>query len=191
MKKFGKLDKVCQNEKSHSIYIITTSKYSTMKQPKIVYWTWIKSIPQILSLITLIIVCVVFITPQKINHGVYLGASIFLLYSLSARQIIPRYHRRGIACLNSRNFGEALKLFELSKKFFEKYSWIDKYRSVVLMSPSVYSYHEMSMINIAFVCLEKDDVIKAEQYYREVTNLYPDNKIAVNTLKLIEKNKQN
>ena len=73
----------------------------------------------------------------------------------------------------------------MSKTFFEKYAWIDKYRALILMSPSVYTYHEMAMMNLAYIHLEKEDIFRAAQYYRETINHYPENQIAAKTLKLI------
>jgi hypothetical protein len=107
---------------------------------------WLATIPQFAALVTAMLAGMWLWPPG----GIYLGAAAYLLYSIGSRLTIPRTHRAGVRLTRQQRFAEAIPKFEESLAFFERYAWIDRYRSVVLMSPSAISYREMALSNIAF-----------------------------------------
>lgn len=154
--------------------------------PKIVNWDWKRVVPQIVSIFALMAIFYFFLPDEYKDSYVFFGAGVYLIYSVSSRNIIPRNHRRGVRALSQKNFDEAIELFTKSKEFFERNSWIDEYRYITLMSPSAYSYREMAMLNIAFAYSQKGEGAKAKESYLAVLSDYPNNVVAKNTIRLIE-----
>ena len=156
-----------------------------MKFPKTTFWSWKRTIPQFIALVAAIGVMFLVIPDNQKQNSVLYGALAYLVYSIGARQLIPRYHRIGIRNFNSGKYEEALNSFEKSKHFFETHGWIDRYRAIVLMSPSNYTYREMAMINIAEAYIQLSDISNAEKAFNDVAAQYPKNIIATTALKLI------
>ena len=107
-----------------------------------------------------------------------LGASIYLAYSFGSRYILAAAHRAGIRLSRHGRFKEAIACYEQSYDFFSRYHWIDRYRSVVLMTPSAISYREMALINIAFCHGQLGNGDAAKQYYEKALDEFPDSVMA-------------
>src|SRR5205085_9239376 len=85
------------------------------------------------------------------QRGVILGLGAYLFYSLIVgRLIIARHHRRGIRLVRQRLFAEAITAFEQSLEFFTRHAWVDRFRSITMLSAAGLSYREMALGNIAF-----------------------------------------
>ena len=115
--------------------------------------------------------------------GYYLiGAKEFFLYGLLSyltlsfglRYFIPRSHRWGMAQIRQRNYREAIPYFQRSYEFFKRYSWIDKYRFLTLLSSSKMCYREMALINTAFCFIQIGDEKKGLEYYNHALIEYPN-----------------
>ncbi|MDH3639811.1 MAG: hypothetical protein OES09_15310, partial [Gammaproteobacteria bacterium] len=53
--------------------------------------------------------------------------------------------------MSLKDYDTAIDQFQRSYDFFSKHYWLDKYRGVTMMSPSIWSYREMALMNIASV----------------------------------------
>jgi tetratricopeptide (TPR) repeat protein len=158
------------------------------KMPVINQFAWLSIIPQFLLMSLL---CFIYYL-LGVQEYLLLGAITILIIAFLARNFISIYHRKGIRNLHKQNFDKSIDYFLKSLEFFQKNRWIDKYRFLVLLSSSKYSYKEMALLNIAFCYSQLGDGEKAEYYYNITLNEFPDNNLAKSSLKFIDsvKNKK-
>jgi tetratricopeptide (TPR) repeat protein len=114
------------------------------------------------------------------------GALAYLAYSMGSRQLIARDHRAGIRLVKQQRFAEAIPRFERSFNFFERHLWIDRFRSIVLMSPSAGSYREMALANIAFCYGQIGDGERSRFYYQKCLDLFPGSGLATAALRMLD-----
>jgi tetratricopeptide (TPR) repeat protein len=141
-----------------------------------------------LSVILQVIVTVLLMEGYKFlgfNNPVLDGALTYSLMMFGLRFLIAKDHRKGIALARQEKFEEAISYFEKSHHFFTKYSWIDKYRSLTLLSSSKICCREMSLNNTAFCYLKLKDRQKAIEYYSRMLEANPNCEIAKTQLKVI------
>jgi tetratricopeptide (TPR) repeat protein len=122
--------------------------------------------------------------------GVFIGFGAFVAYQLLARFVIARHHRRGIRLVRRHQFADAVGEFEQSLAFFSQHPWIDRFRSIVLLSAGAMGYREMALVNIAFCYSQIGRGAEAKEYYQRALSEFPDNGIAQAALKLIESGEQ-
>jgi len=79
----------------------------------------------------------------------------------------------------------------LTKEFFDKNIWIDKYRYLFLLSSSKFSYKEMGMINIAFCYYQLGDIKKAKEMYENTLKEFPESEMAKASINIINSSKEN
>ncbi|MCB0346934.1 MAG: tetratricopeptide repeat protein [Bdellovibrionales bacterium] len=140
-----------------------------------------------LASVTLLLCCFMLgaiIFPDK-RLGAIVGAFVYLTYSRSAKYFIAHHHRLGMSLLQRKNFEAAIKEFESSYEFFTERPWIDKYRSLVLVSPSRISYREMALVNIAFCYGQLRRQDKAKEFYKRTLAEFPGSQIALAGLTLL------
>lgn len=118
--------------------------------------------------------------------GLCWGAAVYLIYSFGSRKLILRAHCRGIRFAQTQQFEAAIRAHEESYEFFARHSWLDRYRSITMMSPSAMSYREMALLNIAFAYSQIGDGKKSKEYYRRAHEEFPDSGMGSAALKLIE-----
>lgn len=145
--------------------------------------SWLATIPQLVALSAAVTVGW-FATHS--STGVFCGAVVYLTYSFGSRRIIPRAHRRGIRLLQAQRFEEAIRAHEESYEFFTRHAWLDRFRSVMMMTPAAMSYREMSLINIAFAYSQIGDGKKAKEYYLRARDEFPESAMAGAALAMIE-----
>jgi hypothetical protein len=114
------------------------------------------------------------------------GAAAYLAYSLSSRQLIPRAHRAGIRLVKQQRFAEAIPKFHESYDFFERHPWVDRFRSLVLMSPSAMSYREMALANIAFCYAQLGDGEQSRIFYQKCLKRFPGSGLATAALRMLD-----
>ena len=148
--------------------------------------SWLAVIPQFAA-IGLAIVVGLWFSP---SNGVLYGAGAYLLYSLAARQLIMRDHRAGIALAKEGRFDEAILRFQKSFDFLERNPWIDRFRSIVLMSPSAPSLREMALSNIGFAYSQSGRGAEARTYYEECLQRFPDSGLATAALRMMDASTQ-
>jgi len=145
--------------------------------------SWLGTIPQLVALGVAVVVGW-FLTESI--RGVTYGALIYLAYSMGSRSLLLQTQRRGMRLLQFKRYEEAVTQFEASYDFFSRHSWIDRYRSIVFMSPSAISFREMALVNIAFAFSQMGEGAKAKEYYRRTLDEFPESAVARTTLNLIE-----
>ncbi len=150
------------------------------------YWSWSRTVPQLLAIVVLIgLVWPLFGSEEKHLASV-VGAGVYLLYAQFSKMFIASAHRRGLQLLAAKNYQPAIREFEKSHMFFTRYPQIDHFRAVVLMSPSIWSYREMALLNVAFCYGQLGEVNMAKTTYEQVRSDFPDNDYAIHALKCIE-----
>lgn len=128
-------------------------------------------------------------TQLSSEYGVLWALALFLLLRFLLRKI-PRYHRTGIRLVRQQQFAEAIPCFVRSFEFFEKQLWLDRYRSVLLLSPSSVSYREMALCNAGFCCSQIDEGANARKYYEQCLGLFPESMVAMSALKTLDAGKK-
>ena len=108
-----------------------------------------------------------------------------ILWALLSREIFTRNHRRGMRMVRKKRFDEAIPHFEAAYAFMERHPWIDRWRSLVLLSISGMSYREMALCNVAFCYGQQGKVREATAIYEHVHREYPDNGIAISALNML------
>jgi tetratricopeptide (TPR) repeat protein len=143
---------------------------------------WISMIPQLLFM-ALLIFGYYFI---GIEDFFLYGALTYLAISFGLRYFITSDQRQGMTLVKQKYFQEAIPHFQKSYDFFSKYSWVDKYRFITLLSSSKMCYKEMALNNIAFCYGQIGDGDKALAYYHRTLTEYPDNELAKAGLNLLK-----
>ena len=118
--------------------------------------------------------------------GPFLGVAFVLAYSYISRLLIARDHRTGIAYVKTGQFAEAIPHFKRSFEFFDRHSWIDRYRSIVMMSASAMSYREMALANEAFCYSQIGNGIEARRLYEECLRYFPNSGLATASLRMLD-----
>lgn len=150
--------------------------------PTIKQVAWISMVPQLLFMGLLIFGYFLMGSNDFFLHG----ALTYLAISFGLRNFIPKDHRHGMGLVKQKHFQEAIPFFEKSYIFFEKYSWVDKYRFLTLLSSSKICYKEMALNNIAFCYGQIGQGSKAIEYYNRTLAEYPDSEIAKAALNLLK-----
>ncbi len=113
------------------------------------------------------------------------GAVVYLLWSWSMRLALPRVHRRSVAYIRSGRFTEALPLCEASAEWFKRHAWVDKYRALIMLSPSAWSYREMALANRAFSLAQLGLGQEAMKAYEAMLAEFPDSVLATTPLNMM------
>ena len=157
-----------------------------MNRPTLSFWSWRRALPQVAAVATLVIVLsLVFPQDQRVLATI-LAPSIFLIFSFGSRYFIAAEHRKGLAALLKEDFDSAVSHFEQSAAFFSRHAWLDQHRAWTMMTSSVWTYREMSLMNIAAIHSQKGEIAEAKKAYRRVLDEYPQNCRAAKALVFIE-----
>lgn len=143
---------------------------------------WISMVPQMLFMGLLIFGYYL----AGMRDFILYGALTYLAISFGLRYFIPKDHRQGIRLVQQKYFQEAIPYFQKSYAFFKKYSWVDKYRFLTLLSSSKMCYKEMALNNIAFCYGQVGKGDKAIEYYNRTLTEYPGNELAKAGLNLLK-----
>jgi len=144
--------------------------------------SWLAALPQLVAIFAAM--SIAYLVAGR--EGVPWGALAYLVYSIGSRQIVARAHRAGIKLVKQERFAEAIPQFEESLAFFDRHPWIDRYRSVVLMSPSAASYREMALANIAFCYGQIGDGQQSRAYYQKCLERFPKSGLATTALRMLD-----
>ncbi|QDU93638.1 tetratricopeptide repeat protein [Lignipirellula cremea] len=144
--------------------------------------SWLATIPQFLALATA--VAIGWLATQSAD-GLLWGSAVYLVYSFGSRMLIPRAHRRGVRLSQSGQFEEAIHAHQQSYEFFTRHAWLDRFRSLTMMSPSALSFREMALLNIAFAYSQIGNGPMAKASYQRALQEFPDSGIASSALKMI------
>jgi tetratricopeptide (TPR) repeat protein len=147
--------------------------------------SWPLVIPQLVAMGIVIAAIELLIRPATFYHSILWGCAIYLVYSFGSRLLLTRAHRAGRQLATAGKFKEAIAAFEKSYTFFSRYSWLDRYRYITLMSPSAMSYREMALINIGYCYVQLGKKARAREYYEKALEEFPQSVLAKNNLKLL------
>lgn len=145
--------------------------------------SWLETIPQIAALV--LAVGIGWLVTGS-DSGMIVGATIYLAYSFGSRQLIPRAHRNGLSLSRNQKFEEAIAAHEESYNFFTRHSWLDRYRSITMMSASAVSFREMALLNIAFAYSQIGSGEKAKEFYQRTLSEFPNSSMANAALRMID-----
>ncbi|MBC7809998.1 MAG: tetratricopeptide repeat protein [Burkholderiales bacterium] len=148
--------------------------------------SWRLVIPQSVVLGLLILLSVLLFWKQYRFNSVALGALIYLTYSYGSRWLLLKDHRQGMVLTGQRNYEAAIEAFKKSYDFFSKNVWIDRYRSLTMMTPASQSYREMALINIAYCYVQLNNYEQAKAYYQRTLREFPDSSMAQAGLNYVE-----
>jgi tetratricopeptide (TPR) repeat protein len=120
------------------------------------------------------------------SNGVFFILIVFVAYSVGSRILIANAHRRGIRFFRRGQYEQAIRAFEESYEFFTCHPWIDRFRSIILMSASAPSYREMALCNIAFCHTQIGNGERAKEVYRRTLDEFPDSGLAASAMRMLE-----
>lgn len=110
---------------------------------------------------------------------------IWFALASALQNLVPREHRRGMALVKQGDYASAIEHFKNSYDYFTRNTWVDKYRSVVLLSISRISYREMALLNVAFCYSQTGEGEKAKEYYNRVLEEFPNSIMAQTALNML------
>jgi hypothetical protein len=145
--------------------------------------SWIATIPQFAALA--MAVATGWLVTRS-NIGMMVGVAIYLVYSFGSRHLIPFAHRKGVSLSQNQKFAESIVAHEASYNFFTRHPWLDRYRSIIMMSASAVSFREMALLNIAFAHSQIGNGEKAKEYYRRTLAEFPNSNMAIAALRMID-----
>jgi len=148
--------------------------------------SWKAILLQLLVMVALIFVIHQLLKPTSLTPSLAIGLAIYLLYSQTVRRLVGRNMFRGYKLLEKGAYPEAIEAYENAYQFFTRHSWLDKYRSLVLLKPSAYSYREIALCNSAFAYSQMGEGRKAIEGYRRVLSEFPDCPLAKGSIQLAE-----
>jgi tetratricopeptide (TPR) repeat protein len=147
---------------------------------------WPLIIPQFAAMILLAAILYIILRPPTWQLPIFISCGLYLLYSYGSRLLLIRPHREGIRLFNQRKYKEAIARFEESYRFFSAHSWIDRYRSLTLMTPAAMGFREMALINLAACYFLLGNTAKAKAYYEQALSEFPDSQMAKTALRQLE-----
>ncbi|RAK66933.1 tetratricopeptide repeat protein [Hymenobacter edaphi] len=115
-----------------------------------------------------------------------LGAATHLLLAWVLRGSLGRYHQQGIRLVKQEKFAEAIPCFEQSYHFFQRHTWIDRWRYLTMLSAGKMSYREMALNNIAFCYGQVGNGQQAKAYYEQALREFPGSGLAKAGLRMLE-----
>jgi len=154
----------------------------TRQTPRVRQISWAATLPQLALLVVGFLVARHFYG----TLGVVGAAGLLLAYSYGTRYCIAHHHRQGIELARQREFAAAIPLFEQSLEFFDRHSWLDRWRWITLMSSAAASYREMDLVNIGYCYGQLGDSAKAREYYEQALARFPESGLASSALRKLD-----
>lgn len=123
------------------------------------------------------------------DNGILFGALVYLVLSFILKLTITGAHRTGIRAIRKLDFANAIPDFERSYACMQRHPWVDRWRSITVLSASATSYREMALVNIAFCRGQLGDGAQCRALYERALVEFPDSaiaKAALNMLRSVE-----
>lgn len=140
---------------------------------------WVSVIPQAIVMLMLIGVA------AGLRLSPYVGVVVYLGLSIGLRSLLTQDHRRGIFWVRRGQYSEAIPVFQKSYRFFSRFSWLDRWRYLLLLSSNRISYREMALVNMAFCYTQIGEGENARRLYQQAFDQF-ESAIARVTLKMME-----
>jgi len=125
-------------------------------------------------LVEMVFIYLFFLWCQGKVYGLFMGILAFLIILLLQQFWHRRSFRQGIRYLKKNQYEAAITCFQKSLKHFEQYPFLDKYRYVLLISPSEISCREMALQNILACYCFLNNKEKATFYYDSLIRINDD-----------------
>jgi tetratricopeptide (TPR) repeat protein len=145
---------------------------------------WVSVIPHIVVLVGLALLFG--LIGMSWDIAVLMAAMLYLGLAVVLQNLIPADHRRGMQAFKKADYSTAKEAFEDSYNFFQKKEWLDKYRSLFMLSVSKMSYKEIALVNMALCDLQAGKMQDARAGYERVLKEFPDSKMAKEAIDYID-----
>lgn len=109
-----------------------------------------------------------------------------IAYALVSRRLIAGHHRSGCRAFRRGELDTAISEMEASYAFFQRRPWLDRFRSLTMLSASAMSYRELALLNIGFFQAQAGRKDESKAAYQRVVAEFPRNLVGAQTLKMIE-----
>ena len=152
------------------------------KTPVVRELNWLMVAPLAIALLGCIGVAFLFV---RDSSALMWGAISYLTYSYGVRYFIVKEHRAGIRATREGRHDQAIRHFQSSYEFFTRHAWVDRWRPLVLMSPSGASFREMALVNIAFCQGQLGRTADARASYTRAAQEFPGSPLATAALNLM------
>ena len=153
--------------------------------PQIKNVDWVRSILQFFAILLATIAFQALHAFQDWFPNFLAGCILVIAYRYMVRYTITRHHAKSMQLIKAQDFNGAAAAFQKSLEFFEKHPNLDKWRSIVFLSPGKYGYKEMALVNLGFVYGQINEGGKVEQYYKKALEINPNNGTAKAALNLL------
>jgi len=153
--------------------------------PTILKVNWLRAVPHLLAIALAGYIINTISIFQDWSSSLLAGWIIIIIYRLIIRYTVTKDHARGMKLVKTQRFQEAVEAFQKSRAFFEKHPTLDKWRSIIFLSPGKYGYKEMALANLGFVYGQLGEGKKSIEFYEECLKLNPGNGVAKAALNLI------
>ena len=161
-----------------------------MDSPIILKTSWFRLIPHLIAIVFFSYLVSLTGLYDDWIYNLIVGWAFVLLYRLIIRHTVTKDHARGIKLVKRQRFEEAVEAFHDSLTFFKQHPSLDKWRSIIFLSPGKYGYREMAYANLGFVYGQLGDGEKAMEYYNKCLELNPKSGLAKSALNLINSTKK-
>jgi len=155
-----------------------SSKVPFVKQETV----WLALVPRILFIG---ILSMVYHQWDRKNYLVFGFITYLIIWYGLRTMAFPKEVHKSIGLIKEEKFDEAIPYIERSIEFYNKHSWIDKYRFLLMVSSSKRGIRESSICNLGFCLLQIGDVKAAKEVYEDVLRQYPENTVAKIQLRTI------
>ena len=149
-----------------------------MDTPIVKRTAWVYTIPQLLIMLSVMLLIWTFFLPGDFVLASMYGAVACLVYSFGSRALLLRNHKKGVSLAKLGSYRDAIREFHLSYDFLNQHSWLDKYRVITMLDSSAVPYREMALCNIAYLHVQLNEPSVALQFYKEALDHFPESELA-------------
>ncbi len=125
--------------------------------------------------------------PDDRPLGLVLGVALFFGGSIALRRILTPEHERALRLLRRGRFAEAAAELERSYERLARRPWIDRWRWLVLLSPSRLGLRELALSNVALCRARLGDLVGARVAAERATAAFPGSPLARAALAVVER----
>lgn len=109
------------------------------------------------------------------DRGLPVGVLAYVFYRLViVRRLVCRDHRAGVAFTRRGKFEEAIAAFRRSEDFWGKHPTLDRFRALVLGSPTSHTFYVFALYNQAYCLSRLGRGDEAQALVERVLSKHPD-----------------
>lgn len=144
------------------------------------------SLPAILFQYVVLYTIIFLLKSNGVSNPALKVIGVWFLLVVIVRCTFRFNYQAGITRSTKMKFAEAIPYFEKSYNFFKRYTWLDKFRYLFLLSVSKTCYREMALLNIAFCYGQIGEGKKSIEYYERTLLEFPNSTMAASALRLLK-----